>query len=74
MFKYILLIVLSLTSFTVSAGQRRVRCSDFATQAEAQQYYIKYNAYWLDRDRDGEACECLYGGSKYGSSSCKRGR
>lgn len=77
MFKYVLFIALSLTSFTASAasaGQGRVRCSNFSTQAEAQQYYIKYNAYWLDRDRDGEACECLYGGSKYGSSSCKRGR
>lgn len=70
MFKYFLAVILGLTSVNAFAG--RVTCSSFSTQAEAQAYYVKYNAYWLDRDRDGEACECLYGGSKYGSSICRR--
>ncbi|HFC8490390.1 TPA: excalibur calcium-binding domain-containing protein [Neisseria subflava] len=69
MLRYVLFITLGLISFNAFAG--RVTCSSFSTQAEAQAYYIKYNAYWLDRDRDGEACECLYGGSKYGSKSCR---
>lgn len=38
-------------------------CSMFATQAEAQAYFIKYKAKELDRDKDGEACECLLCGS-----------
>ncbi|OOF54760.1 hypothetical protein BKG96_00435 [Rodentibacter caecimuris] len=50
----------------------RVRCSDFATQDEAQQYMRENGANYLDRDKDGEACECLPGGSKYGSSVCRR--
>ena len=53
----------------INAG---VRCSDFNTQEEAQRYYETHHAYHLDRDRDGEACECLPGGSKYGSSRCKK--
>ena len=66
MFKYLLVAILGFTSVNAFAG--RVTCSSFSTQAEAQAYYVKYNAYWLD----GEACECLYGGSKYGSSICRR--
>ncbi|MCQ9124445.1 excalibur calcium-binding domain-containing protein [Rodentibacter caecimuris] len=50
----------------------KARCSDFSTQEEAQAYMVRYGATYLDRDRDGEACECLPGGSKYGSSVCKR--
>ena len=38
----------------------RVQCSNFATQEEAQRYYERNGATWLDGDRDGEACECFY--------------
>ncbi|VTU07537.1 Excalibur calcium-binding domain [Actinobacillus indolicus] len=51
---------------------RKVKCSDFTTQAEAQAYMEQNGAYWLDRDKDGEACECLPGGSKHGTSKCKK--
>ncbi|MCK3656304.1 hypothetical protein A4G19_11330 [Pasteurellaceae bacterium Macca] len=47
------------------------RCSDFSTQSEAQYYMEKFGATYLDRDKDGEACECLPGGSKHGSSVCR---
>lgn len=70
---YIMKKFLLFTTLLASAGTAyAVRCSDFATQAEAQRYYEQYRAYHLDRDRDGEACECLPGGSKYGSSRCRR--
>lgn len=50
-----------------------VKCADFDTQAEAQAYYEsgKYNGRKLDRDKNGEACECLYGGSSYHKDVCK---
>ena len=60
-----------LCSFLSMATFARVQCSNFATQEEAQRYYERNGATWLDRDRDGEACECLPGGSKYGSSKCR---
>lgn len=41
----------------------RVSCKSFKTQSEAQAYYIKYKAKNLDRDRDGQACDCLPGGN-----------
>ncbi len=63
------LLVLLLVTTTFSA---RVRCDNFATQAEAQAFMKRNNAYYLDRDRDGQACECLPGGSKYGSSKCRK--
>ena len=50
---------------------KAIYCKDFDTQAEAQKYFIKYNAKRLDRDKDGEACECLWGGSAYDTSSCR---
>ena len=61
-----------LCSFLSMATFARVQCSNFATQEEAQRYYERNGATWLDRDRDGEACECLPGGSKYGSSKCQK--
>ena len=61
-----------LCSFLSMATFARVQCSNFATQEEAQRYYERNGATWLDRDRDGEACECLPGGSKYGSSKCRK--
>ena len=61
-----------LCSFLSMATFARVQCSNFATQEEAQRYYERNGATWLDRDRDGEACKCLPGGSKYGSSKCRK--
>ena len=50
-----------------------VRCSDFANQEEAQRYHDEHGGNTsLDRDHDGEACECLEGGSAYGSPKCNR--
>ena len=53
---------------------RAATCSMFTTQAEAQAYFIKYKAKELDRDKDGEACECLPGGSKDGAAICKKSK
>ncbi|MDO5058311.1 MAG: excalibur calcium-binding domain-containing protein [Neisseria sp.] len=67
--------LLLLTFLSASAPLfAKTTCSSFNTQAEAQRYYLTHNAYWLDRDRDGEACECLPGGSKYGKRTCKKYR
>lgn len=65
---YSLVILFSITE----AKAQKVRCSDFSTQSEAQIYMYSNGAYWLDRDKDGEACECLLGGSKYGTSKCRK--
>ncbi|WP_279573584.1 excalibur calcium-binding domain-containing protein [Volucribacter amazonae] len=67
-----MIMVLSFLLIIPIADARKARCSDFSTQAEAQAYMLRYGAYYLDRDRDGEACECLPGGSKYGTSVCRR--
>ena len=66
----ILLVVFSTTI------QARVNCAQFADQSEAQQYYEdqRHGYRSLDRDHDGEACECLPGGSAYGKSVCRRWR
>lgn len=48
-----------------------VRCSDFANQEEAQKYHDEQGGNTrLDGDKDGEACECLEGGSAHGSPKC----
>ena len=62
--------------FVFSANAARVKCADFNSQAQAQKYYkAKKRGYRsLDRDKDGEACECLPGGSAYDKSICKRFR
>ena len=57
-----------------SVTARAATCSMFATQAEAQAFFIKYKAKELDRDKDGEACECLPGGSKDGAAICKKSK
>jgi hypothetical protein len=67
-----LLLLIVLTS--LSYGRGGTYCKDFNTQAEAQKYFKSHNAKRLDRDKDGEACECLKGGSSYNKSSCKRWR
>lgn len=47
-------------------------CKSFSSQSEAQSYYDAKKPGWkrLDADKDGEACECLPGGSKYNESVC----
>lgn len=51
-----------------------VACRDFSTQEEAQRYHEQHGGNTrLDGDKDGEACECLPGGSAYGSPKCNRG-
>ncbi len=69
-----LLITLSL--LTIISTSYAVKCADFKTQADAQRYYEagKKGGKRLDRDKDGEACECLPGGSGYYKSVCKRFR
>ena len=65
--KFGLIILCSFLSMETFA---RVQCSNFATQEEAQRYYERNGATLLDRECDGEACEFLLGGSKYGSNKC----
>jgi len=65
-------LILSLALATIPFTHA-VRCSDFANQEEAQKYHDEHGGNTrLDGDRDGEACECLKGGSAYGSSKCNR--
>ena len=59
--------------FSIS-NAKTVYCKNFDTQAEAQRYFKTHNAKRLDGDKDGEACECLKGGSSYDKSVCKRWR
>jgi excalibur calcium-binding domain len=63
----ILALALAVTIPSVSA----VRCSDFSDQEEAQRYHDEHGGNTsLDRYKDGEACECLPGGSAYGNPVC----
>ncbi len=63
------LLVLMVVSTTVGA----VACRDFSSQEEAQKYHEEHGGNTrLDGDKDGEACECLPGGSAYGSQKCNR--
>ena len=66
-------IILLLVTITFSSIlYAKVTCRDFASQSEAQLYMHQHQAYWLDGDKDGEACECLPGGSKYGQRICRK--
>ncbi len=69
----ITIVIFSLLLFT-NAYAARVKCADFKDQAQAQKYFKakKRGHKGLDRDKDGEACECLPGGSAYDKSICKR--
>jgi len=69
-------LILSILAFGSSVIAKRVRCADFDTQKKAQEYYQAKKRGWksLDRDHDGEACECLPGGSGYDKSICRRWR
>ena len=62
---------ISLRKFT--ARKYRVSCSNFSTQADAQLYFDIRKRGWksLDRDKDGEPCECLRGGSQEHNRVCK---
>jgi hypothetical protein len=42
----------------ISLIPRHYRCQDFKTQKEAQRAFEK-GAYYLDRDKDGKACQNL---------------
>ena len=65
---------LVLSASTAHAG--RISCKDFSNQAQAQKYFKAKKKGWklLDRDKDGEACECLNGGSRYTDGRCKSWR
>ena len=63
-----MLFLVSMGSIDVMAA--KARCSQFESQGEAQAYMDAHSAYYLDRDNDGEACECLPGGSKHGHWIC----
>lgn len=67
------IIILSLLFLSVYA---RRTCKTFDTQAEAQRYFDARMPYWksLDGDKDGEACECLLGGSSYDKWFCRKWR
>ena len=60
----------------VSFAAKRISCKSFDNQAQAQSHYDARQRGWksLDRDKDGEPCECLVGGSKAGKSICTRWR
>lgn len=66
-----ILLALSTANLTYAA-----KCADFETQAEAQRFFDAGipGSKRLDGDKDGEACECLIGGSGYHKSICKRWR
>jgi len=70
------LILLFALAAIPSIASARAKCADFSTQAQAQRYFEAHKPGWkrLDGDKDGEACECLPGGSSYDKSSCKRWR
>ncbi|RUM71152.1 MAG: hypothetical protein DSZ07_01135 [Sulfurovum sp.] len=72
--KSIFTLLILLTSITSLSYAKAKYCKEFNSQAEAQKYFKTHNAKRLDRDKDGEACECLKGGSSYDKSSCKRWR
>lgn len=56
----ILIIVLVIAIFVgVILKIEKRTCSSFSTQKQAQEYFEKNNATWLDRDSDNLACEEL---------------
>ncbi|QDK97348.1 excalibur calcium-binding domain-containing protein [Acinetobacter tandoii] len=63
--KILLVLVLTLTTIQVYAK----KCADFSTQKQAQAWYEQRKKSgqtgWksLDRDGDGQACDCLPGGN-----------
>ena len=55
----IMLCLIAVAAPTASAHRRDYDCSDFATQAEAEEYLLPGDPYDLDADGDGIACEDL---------------
>jgi hypothetical protein len=53
------LCLIAVAAPTASAHRRDYDCSDFATQAEAEEYLLPGDPYDLDADGDGIACEDL---------------
>ena len=74
--KLITIFALSLLLGTSAAYAKGTSCKSFSNQSAAQDYYNAKKKGWkgLDRDKDGEACECLPGGSKYEESVCRSWR
>ena len=62
--------VILMLIFAVIPFANAQKCGNFHNQEEAQKYHDENNSTYLDRDGDGEACECLPGGSAYGSPVC----
>jgi len=69
------LITLTLLA-TTSIQAKGKTCKNFKNHSAAQAYFKAKKAGWkrLDGDKDGEACECLKGGSGYDKYTCKRWR
>ncbi|MCU4481362.1 excalibur calcium-binding domain-containing protein [Acinetobacter ursingii] len=63
--KFLLILILPFVSIQINAK----KCADFANQKQAQAWYEQRKksgqSGWksLDRDGDGQACDCLNGGS-----------
>ena len=73
------IIALTLISLVLAAGMaeaKGVSCKSFNKQSDAQDYMDAKKPGWkkLDGDKDGEACECLSGGSRYDESVCEKWR
>jgi hypothetical protein len=66
-----IILSIALIAYTTTANAAPT-CKSFATQAEAQRYFEAHNAKSLDRDGDGEACECNKGGSREGEARCRK--
>ena len=71
-----ILLTIALLLFMSLNAQARTTCSQFKDHKQAQRFFEKKGHGYksLDRDHDGEACECLRGGSSYGKSVCRRWR
>lgn len=68
--------VVDLAPAVTIASTQAVSCKMFADQAAAQDYMDAQKPGWklLDRDKDGEACECLSGGSQENKPRCVKWR
>lgn len=73
--KWVSLVALSLL-LGANVAYAKTSCKSFDNQAQAQDYYEAKKKGWkgLDRDGDGEACECLPGGSRENESRCEKWR
>lgn len=60
----------------MASAAQAISCKSFDDQAAAQDYMDAKKAGWkaLDRDKDGEACECLPGGSRENEPRCEKWR